>query len=308
MNKLVTNIVFTKNRPLQLHAYLESLYRYFPRELFQTYILYKPELFGEEYERLFRVFPLCTIVRETDFHGDVLNILAGIETRYILFGIDDVVFFDSVAFDVIDETFKNSAEDIFGFSLRLGRELVDRAREPIREDTCSGRTVFAVNWAKSHTHNVNYPFELCATVYPTSLVRTIIGSVMNNNPAIKRLFAPRSLLIRLLGGSKFARSVLKSFGYFFSPNTFESWNCRWCQRNCDCVPNYLYFEKPCASAVQVNMVNVTTDNTFDGSGEHTVQALAESYRRGYRLDIDFVAARRPPGPHCGRECFRLMKS
>ena len=46
--KMINNIVFTKNRPLQLDAYLEGLHRHFPLELIQTYILYKVELFEEE--------------------------------------------------------------------------------------------------------------------------------------------------------------------------------------------------------------------------------------------------------------------
>ena len=57
MQELITNIVFTKNRPLQLEAYLESLYRYFPAERIQTHIIYKPELFSEEYESLFKKYP-----------------------------------------------------------------------------------------------------------------------------------------------------------------------------------------------------------------------------------------------------------
>jgi len=36
MKKMITNIVFTKNRSLQLGGYLESLYKHFQHELFQT--------------------------------------------------------------------------------------------------------------------------------------------------------------------------------------------------------------------------------------------------------------------------------
>jgi len=56
MQKMISNIVFTKNRPLQLEAYLESLYRYFPRELIQTYIIYKREIFEEEYQQLWEIY------------------------------------------------------------------------------------------------------------------------------------------------------------------------------------------------------------------------------------------------------------
>ncbi len=49
MLKSISNIVFTKNRPLQLDAYLTSLYRHAPEELIQTYVIYKVELFDEQY-------------------------------------------------------------------------------------------------------------------------------------------------------------------------------------------------------------------------------------------------------------------
>ena len=93
MNKMISNIVFTKNRPLQLEAYLESLYKYFPSDLIQTYVIYKVELFSEEYEQLFKKFGGCVVVKEWDFHSDFMRILDQIQTKYILFGIDDVVFF-----------------------------------------------------------------------------------------------------------------------------------------------------------------------------------------------------------------------
>jgi len=103
------------------------------------------------------------------------------------------------------------------------------------------------------------------------------------------------------------RSTLKSFGYFFNPNTLESWNCRWCQNHSDQLPGFLYFQKLYASAIQVNMVNVTQRKTFGGSSEHTVEALAEKFKQGYRLDIDFVAQYRPVETHSDNKHFRLVK-
>ncbi len=305
--KMISNIVFTKNRPLQLDAYLESLYRYLPSALIQTYIIYKPELFEEEYEQLFRKYPNCTVIRENDFHGDFLKLLSQISTKYILFGIDDVVYFDSVGFDIIDEAFAKYTKDIFGFSLRFSAENVKNGNDPISETTIAGQTVYTLNWTQGRTPTTRYPFELCATVYPTALVKRIINSVINNNPVIKKLFSPSSALIKALGRTKLKRKVLKHFGYFFSPNTLESWNCRWCQNHSDQLPGLLYFQKLCASAIQVNLVNTSTVNITNGSAENTVEALNDRYKQGYRLHIDFVANNKPTSTHCGKEFFRLVK-
>ena len=308
MGKPISNIVFTKNRPLQLAGYLESLYRYFPAELVQSFILYKPELFENEYQQLFRKYSNCVVIEESDFHSDIMNLIKRIDTKYLLFGIDDVVYFDSVNFDVIDETFNRFSEDIFGFSLRFSREGVKDGRDFINEVAIGGQTVYSLNWKKGRTASTRYPFELCATLYPASLVKRIINSAMNNNPLIKAVLSPNSAFIRALGRFVSMRSVLKSFGFFFSPNTFESWNCRWCQRHSDGLPGRLYFQKLCASAIQVNMVNVTNRKVFDSSADYTIETLAEKYKQGYRLDIESIAQNKPLGAHCGKLHFKLVKN
>ena len=306
MSKLISNIVFTRNRPLQLHAYLESLYRYFPSELIRTYIIYKVELFSEEYEQLFRKFSDCIIIREKDFHSDLLQVLDKVETKYILFGIDDVVYFDSVDFDVIEEIFAKSPDDIFGFTFRFSAESIKQGSDPVSDTIVAGQTVYRLDWTQGRTPTTRYPFELCATIYPTVLVKKIINNTMNNNPLIKKLFSPSSALMTLSGKSKLRRQILKRFGYFYDPNTFESWNCRWCQNHNDQLPGLLYFQKLCASAIQINMVNTSTKKQFSGSSEYTVETLNDKYRNGFRLDIDFVSQKKPTGIHCGTEFFRLI--
>jgi hypothetical protein len=304
---MISNIVFTKNRPLQLEAYLESLYRYFPQGLIQTYIIYKRELFEEEYQQLFSKYADCIVIKENDFHGDFLKLLSQINTKFILFGVDDVVYFDSVDFEIIDETFNSFPEDTFGFSLRFSKEILEDD-DVIADVEVAGHKVHRVDWKQGQTPNSRYPFELCATVYKTELVKKIIAGTMNSNPLAKRLFCPSSAFMRAMNKVVSVRSTLKQFGYFFSPNTLESWNCRWCQNHSDQLPGFLYFQKICASAIQVNMVNTSTRSKLDGSAKHTVEALNEKYKSGHRLDIDFVARNKPTATHCGVESFKLTKN
>ena len=143
--KMISNIVFTKNRPLQLDGYLESLYRHFPAELFQTYVLYKRELFEQEYEQLFKKYSNCIVIREIDFHSNFLRVLSQINTKYILFGIDDVVYFDSVAFDVIDKIFYEYNEDIFGLAPRFSPEFLKDPDDIIINIDVAGQEVRRLN-------------------------------------------------------------------------------------------------------------------------------------------------------------------
>jgi len=306
MDKEITNIVFTKNRPLQLEGYLESLYRHFSQELFQTYILYKSELFSEQYQQLFQRFPNCKVIEEKDFFKDFFDILNQVNTKFILFGIDDVVYFDSVDFDLIDKVFKQFSEDIFGFSLRFSEQVIGKD-DPVSRDEIAGQPVYSINWPQGKKPITRYPFELCATIYKTELVKRIIRNSRKNNPLCEQFFAPDSVTTRLLSRVVKRHKLLKIFGYFYNPNTLESWNCRWCQNHSEQLPGRIYFQKFCASAIQVNMVNTSTNNESDAGLEYAVETLAEKYSQGYRLDIDALVSKKPMRTHCGKESFVLAK-
>lgn len=305
--KLISNIVFTKNRPLQLHAYLESLYKQFSQKLIKTYIIYKVELFEQQYDELFKQFPECVVIREKDFHGDFLNILSQVDTEYILFGVDDVVFFDSVDFNVIDSAFHQNADNIFGFALRFGPGSLEKSSDVITPLWAGGQEIYRLNWKVGQTPHTRYPFELCSTFYKTELVRYIMAGLLNNNPVIRTLFSPSSLLIKAFAKIALPRQILKSFGYFYSPNKLESWPCRWCQNHKEQMPDFTYFQKLCAAAIQVNMVNTSTDNTHFGTQEHSVEALNEKYKQGYRLNIDFEQREKPSCLSGGEEFFEIFK-
>lgn len=306
MNKQITNIVFTKNRPLQLEGYLESLYRHFPQELFQTYVIYKPELFGQQYQQLFQKFPSCKVIEERDFFSDFLSILNEVNTEYMLFGVDDVVYFDSVDFDLIDETFKEFSKDIFGFSLRFSEQNINRS-DPVSEADIAGQPVYSINWTQGRAPTTRYPFELCATIYKSELVKKILENSRKTNFFFEKAFAPNSYTVNILGRILKKHAILKSFGYFYNPNTLESWNCRWCQNNAERLPFQLYFQKLCATAIQVNMVNTSTNNESDNFADYTVETLAEKYSQGYRLNIDAIVNNKPTDIHCNKEYFTLRK-
>jgi hypothetical protein len=223
----------------------------------------------------------------------------------VLFGVDDVVYFDSVAFDLIDKIFQQK-DDIFGFSLRFGQNILSGPDEA-EELKISGQSFYSLDWTKGQKPNTRYPFELCATIYKTQLVKKIIKGSRNNNPLFKNLFAPGSSLVGLLGKILKKHKLLRSFGYFYNPNTLESWNCRWCQNHAELLPSLIYFQKLCAAAIQVNMVNASTNNESDNLPECTVETLAEKYRQGYRLDIDSIIKTKPISTHCGQKLFKITK-
>jgi len=307
MGKMISNVVFTRNRPLQLEAYFESLYRNIPHELIQTYLIYKVELFDEQYSEVFKRFSDCIVIREQDFHDDFTGLIERIDTKYILFATDDVVYYDFVNFAVIDETFGRFCKDIFGFSLRLDRESLRKENEVINEVEIGSENIYEVNWKRARSRNAKYAFELNSTVYTTSLVRRILEPVAREHPVLKKIFERESFLVKSLGLIFHMKDFLAVLDTFHDPNTLEGYCHRWCKTHKRRLPGYLYFQKLCASAVQINRVNTTTDNPTDGLSEHTVQALNEKYKQGYRLDIQAIVKNKPQATHVGREYFKLMR-
>ena len=303
MPKLITNIVFTKNRPLQLEGYLESFYRFMPKENVNTYILYKEDLFGEQYEEVFRKFNHCRVIREKNFNRDLLEILSQVETEYINFGTDDVVYFDSVDLNVIQETFRRFEKEIFGFSLRMNPQSIREGC--IDSYTINGQDVFSVNWKQATDKTARYPFELNGTIYRTKLVREIVSHVSRDKKVLKRIFEKNSLHVRLLSKLFSMKTFLILLEAFRNPNSLEGHCYRWVKTHKGKYPKKLFFQKLCCSAIQVNIVNTVVDNPIDGSEEHTIFALNDKFKLSHRFDIDFLIKNRPQQTHVGKESFRL---
>lgn len=307
MVKPISNIVFSMNRPLQLEAYLESLYRHMPQEKIQTYIIYKVNLFNEQYCELFRRFSDCIVIKEQNFHDDFVNLIKHIDSKYILFGTDDVVYYDSVDFTVIEEAFSRASRDIFGFSLRLSPQSLKEKYEKITEMEIGGEKIYRLNWKKGQNRNARYPFELNSTIYRTALVAEIIGHVAKEYPVLSKMFARESIFVKLLSPIISMKHFLISLNTFHDPNNLEGFAYRWCREHKSRMPGYLYFQKLCASAIQINRVNTTVDNPIDGSSEHTVEALNEKYKQGYRFDMCAIEKNKPVETHGGQEHFKLIK-
>jgi hypothetical protein len=309
MTPLISSIVFTKNRPLQLHGYLESLRRFLPSEVIQTYILYKPELFGAEYEACFAVFPDCKVIRETNFHQNFLSLFGSLNTKYILFGIDDLAYFDGVSLETVEKTFTRLEGQLFGFSLRLDKRQMpqDIAAINVKQENIDGQAVFAVDWTKGQTDSTRYPFELCATIYRTEDIRRLLTAVMSRNHFANRFLRPGSAIADLYGRIFKARKLYKRLGYFYNPNTLESWCCRYVQNHHEQFGRLLAFGKICASAIQINRVNTSTVNEVDDSTELMVEALNEKYKQGWRLDVDWLSQKPPQETHSDAAYFHLKK-
>ena len=169
----ISIIVFSKGRPLQMHAYLESLLRFSDAKQEMVTVLYC-ETDKIRYEKLMQSFPQVKWIKERKFETDLKQIIAD-AGEYIMFGCDDVVFTGKFSLKKACEYLHDNAL-VFGYSMRLGENI-----KPVPENLSSDETVLEWKWNCSCQH-YNYPWELDCTLYRRE---DVVRMTMEEENAIK---------------------------------------------------------------------------------------------------------------------------
>ena len=258
-----TVIVFSKDRPMQLHAYLESLFRFSDCRDEMVYVLYK-EVLPISYHEVKEYYPLVNWIKEEDFRSQLEDILekAG---QYVMFGCDDVVF--TGYFHLSDmEEYLNRNEEVFGCSLRLGRNI-----RPFPRHVTSEGMFCRWDWTEEKSH-YGYPWELDCTLYRKADVKRIITQA----------------------------------GRIESPNFLEYIPEQDPQKYIGRKYLACYSGRSKALVITVNRVQDTHPNEVDDSGRTDVLSLFIQYRyEKKRLDIDAICTLRNVCVHVGNEYFIL---
>ena len=156
MNHKISIIVFSKGRPMQLHAYLESLLKFSDAQEEQITILYC-ETEGIRYDKVMNAFPKISWVIEKKFENNLKEAVSG-AGEYIMFGCDDVVFTHAFSLQKAQE-YLQKHEQVFGFSMRLGANITPQPANLSTDDE-----IFEWGWKCTEQH-YNYPWELDCTLY-----------------------------------------------------------------------------------------------------------------------------------------------
>lgn len=169
----ISIIVFSKGRPLQLHAYLESLFRFSDAVQEMVTVLYC-ETEGIRYEKLMQRFPQVSWVKENKFESDLKQLVSA-AGAYIMFGCDDVVFTGKFCLKKAGR-YLQEHDQVFGYSMRLGENI-----QPVPQNCAADDTVIEWSWDCSCQH-YNYPWELDCTLYRRE---DVIQMTMEEETAIK---------------------------------------------------------------------------------------------------------------------------
>lgn len=262
-------IAFTKDRPIQFEAYLASLLKYAKGIEEKDIFIVMPKK-DPLYDRIFSQYKNVNPRLETGstFHDTFKSVLNVDCKKYdfILFGCDDVVFFRNFSVPAIEDQL-TVFEDLFGFSLRLGKNI--KQNQPNIEHLSS--EWFMWNWTKC-THHWGYPFELMATVYRKSDVIKLHNSLLpQRNP-----------------------NDLEAFGYVASGQMFG--------RN---KPLLAANEVSIAAAQDVNRVQDIYKNAIHGTKEHSPENLKAKFLT-HKIDIDNFNDIVPDDCFIGDKYFKLV--
>lgn len=151
----ISVIVFSKDRPLQLQAYLESLLYYSGIQENSIYVLHKAT--DISYQDLINKYSRVNWIAEKDFYSDLIATINQVGD-FILWGCDDVLFKSFFNPEICAKSLDEDSE-IFGFSLRNGKNI-----QPCPHLSDRGE-YWLCNWTDAPQGYWSYPWEVSASVY-----------------------------------------------------------------------------------------------------------------------------------------------
>lgn len=250
--RLVSAIVFSKDRPLQLDATLRSLALHCsdPEKLRIT-VLYASSSPTREglYQQLRLEHPGAEFRRERQFRRDVLELISN--APFVAFVVDDAMFVREFSVQtIVDEL--QSDDRAIGFSLRLGTNTtycypLDAGQE-LPEFTPRRPGVLAFAWPGA-SYDFGYPFDLSSSVYRTADVAPLLQSEFKNPNKMEELLA----------------AAADAAGQLH--------------------PLLLCCERSAAFCVPANLVQTEMKNRAGTRPDESTAALATAYERGSRIDI-----------------------
>ena len=124
---MITSIVFSKDRPLQLDLCLKSIQRNF-KDSSNTVVLYRysPE-YMEALDVLISEYPNITFLEQSEsIYQDLLNIAQSSENMYVCMFTDDNIVYMPVNIDPVSYVNIFAAPEVVCLSLRLGHNITTR--------------------------------------------------------------------------------------------------------------------------------------------------------------------------------------
>ena len=256
-------VVFSKDRPLQLEATLSSFYRRCAdADAVALSVLFtcSDEAQWSAYASLSREFPRVDFVRETDFRGDLLALLAGGDLVLLL--VDDTIFTQPFTLAEVKSALGDHP-DALGFSLRLGHNTTycysrDVAQKLPRFEQVQADTM-KFDWTCAEL-DFGHPLEVSSSVYRVADLLPLLNALPFHHPN-----SLEELIARSTGALREQRQAL------------------------------LCFTRSVAFSAPLNRVQSSHPNRASARAELSPAALLARFVGGERVDVDAYAGFLPQG-------------
>ncbi|WP_173179008.1 glycosyltransferase [Desulfosarcina ovata] len=264
----IVNVIFSKNRALQLNGTIQSfLLHCKDAQNIDIKILYTTtsNRHEEQYSKLKKYYPEIQFIKENNFKKDLENILS--EYLYVMFNVDDNIYIrDFSAFQIINAF--NCHEDILGCTLRLGQNTIIKlhpVHKPLQIPKFKNfnDNLRVYNWTTLKPEGFGYPCELQSAVYRVSDIGNIVKQFPFRNPnTLEALFDKQKGKFSKLG-----------------------------KKNQLCFAHSVCFSNP------INLVQSSWNNWSEGKDIHSIDALAQKFDDGYRIDVERYEPMTPVSSH-----------
>jgi FkbM family methyltransferase len=258
-------VVFSKDRPLQLEATLSSFYRRCADAdgvALSVLFTCSDDPQWSAYAALSREYPQVDFVRETDFRGDLLALLAG--SDLVLFLVDDTLFTQPFTMAEIRAALGAEA-DALGFSLRLGHNttycysLDQPQRLPLFHEIQTDTLKY--DWTGADL-DFGYPLEVSSSVYRVADLLPLLNALPFHHPN-----SLEELIARSTGAYREHRQAL------------------------------LCFSRSVAFSTPLNRVQSSHPNRASARPELSSASLLARFVGGERVDVDAYAGFLPQACH-----------
>lgn len=258
---MISAIIFSKDRALQLDGCLRSLHRCGDGDLAMHVLFRSTSMRGlEAYAELGRGD--ATFWVETDFEKNFRDLL-DVCGATVLLVTDDTLFVRRFSLDGIERQLRRPS--VIGFSLRLGMNTkhcypTDKPQAPPNHWVFGGPSM-CFEWAKAEG-DFGYPLEVSSSVYRThDIVSMLEGERFRNPNELEAVLARRARGLSVL------------------------------------LPELMCFEQSVAFSNPINMVQTAWKNRCGARAEYSPEALLDLWWQGKRIDVGAYDGFVPNGCH-----------
>lgn len=266
-------LCFSRDRPLQLEAYLRGLFLYCHEAPAVTVLYRSAPQFAAAYLDVAKAYPQVRFESQRDFFAQVCREVEICASPFFMFGCDDVVIHEH--WDVRDiARWMQIDSGLSGFSLRLGSGI--RYCHPLQEWVAQpqfiGTNPLCWDW-RGERGDWGVPFEMNATVCRIDWIRSVIEEVVR----LDRRPPTPNFLESI--GCKLARMMESTRGR----------------------PRLASYDSPVANCLAINRVQ--SDMLYPIYDELSPEDLLRRYQGGWRLDVERYQGRTYDRVHIGDAFF-----